>query len=96
MVARLTPDQKAACSNHVGVSSYYLLLFFGDDLDLQRAGQKREKRKKEKKKGQPTSREKIKRVVLFSGNLFCQHFRRPTYVRCFHAPFVDLASLTRC
>ena len=24
MVARLTPDQKAACSNHVGVSSHFL------------------------------------------------------------------------
>ena len=25
MVARLTPDQKAACSNHVGVSLYFVL-----------------------------------------------------------------------
>ena len=27
MVARLTPDQKAACSNHVGVSLHFMLLF---------------------------------------------------------------------
>ena len=25
MVARLTPDQKAACSNHVGVNSSFIL-----------------------------------------------------------------------
>ena len=25
MVARLTPDQKAACSNHVGVSTFFSL-----------------------------------------------------------------------
>ena len=24
-VARLTPDQKAACSNHVGVNTFYLI-----------------------------------------------------------------------
>ena len=28
MVARLTPDQKAACSNHVGVREIFLFLFF--------------------------------------------------------------------
>ena len=28
MVARLTPDQKAACSNHVGVSIFQLFLFY--------------------------------------------------------------------
>ena len=28
MVARLTPDQKAACSNHVGVSIFKVAYFF--------------------------------------------------------------------
>ena len=28
MVARLTPDQKAACSSHVGVTKISFLLFF--------------------------------------------------------------------
>ena len=28
MIARLTPDQKAACSNHVGVNSHFLPLFW--------------------------------------------------------------------
>ena len=30
MVARLTPDQKAACSNHVGVSTDLLIPFYGE------------------------------------------------------------------
>ena len=29
MVARLTPDQKAACSNHVGVSTDLFIPFYG-------------------------------------------------------------------
>ena len=29
MVARLTPDQKAACSNHVGVSADLFIPFYG-------------------------------------------------------------------
>ena len=28
MVARLTPDQKVACSNHVGVISFFFFLHF--------------------------------------------------------------------
>ena len=35
MVARLTPDQKAACSNHVGVSIFQLFLFFYLFLHIQ-------------------------------------------------------------
>ena len=68
MVARLTPDQKAACSNHVGVSSYCLLLLFGDDLDLQRAGQKREKRKKVNQRGERKLNVSFHSLVIYSAN----------------------------
>ena len=34
MVARLTPDQKAACSNHVGVSNIFLFLVFSLNTHL--------------------------------------------------------------
>ena len=32
MVARLTPDQKVACSNHVRVNNYFTFLFFFSNL----------------------------------------------------------------
>ena len=35
MVARLTPDQKAACSNHVGVSILFIYLFIYSFLHIQ-------------------------------------------------------------
>ena len=35
MVARLTPVQKAACSNHVGVSSIFFANFYFDYLDIE-------------------------------------------------------------
>ena len=31
MVARLTPDQKAACSSHVGVNAIIFVNYYGDD-----------------------------------------------------------------
>ena len=34
MVARLTPDQKAACSSHVGVSFFFAIFYF-DYLDFE-------------------------------------------------------------
>ena len=68
MVARLTPDQKAACSNHVGVSSQFLLLLFGDDLNLQRAGQKREKREMVNQRGERKLTVSFHSLVIYSAN----------------------------
>ena len=34
MVARLTPDQKAACSNHVGVSDSIFVPFYNKTLTI--------------------------------------------------------------
>ena len=35
MVARLTPDQKAACSSHVGVNSILFAFIYFDYLDFE-------------------------------------------------------------
>ena len=78
MVARLTPDQKAECSNHVGSTLLCFLLLFILTIFILKAIQRRRKRSKKAKERSENKKRSWRLfsllaavTVLGRGHCFC-------------------------